>query len=153
MTIKIMSSTFKDGQMLPKRCGYDNENSSPALSWSGLPAGAKSLAVICDDPDAPGGDWVHWVIFNIPSGTGGLPEKMSKDKVLKDGSRQGMNDFRKTGYDGPCPPSGTHRYVFKVYALDTLLELKDGATKQELLDSMKGHILAEGRIVGLYSRQ
>ncbi len=152
MSITIKSSAFNEGEPIPKKFTCDGEDISPELSWDGTPEGTKTFALINDDPDAPGKTWVHWVIFNIPGSATSLPENMPTDKELSDGSRQGTNDFRKIGYGGPCPPGGTHRYYFKLYALDTELTLKPGALKQELLAAMKGHILDEGQLMGTYAR-
>ena len=152
MNIKIVSDAFKDGEMIPKKYTGDGEEISPPLGWSGIPAAAKSIALISDDPDAPMGTWVHWVMFNIPPSSNGLAEGVPGDKELSDGARQGINSSRKIGYDGPCPPSGTHRYYFKLYALDTMLDLQPGATKDDLLKAMESHILAEGQIMGRYKR-
>jgi len=152
MEIKITSSAFKDGDMIPKRYTCDGENTSPPIAWSGLPEGTKSVAIITDDPDAPVGIWVHWVIFNIPPDIKGLPEAVPDGKTLDSGARQGINDSRKIGYVGPCPPGGTHRYYFKIYALDKDLDLAAGATKKELLKAMEGHILGEGQLMGRYKR-
>ena len=152
MSITIKSSAFNEGEPIPKKFTCDGEDISPELSWDGAPEGTKTFALIKDDPDAPGKTWVHWVIFNIPGSATSLPENMPTDKELSDGSRQGTNDFRKIGYGGPCPPGGTHRYYFKLYALDTELTLKPGALKQELLAAMKGHIVDEGQLMGTYAR-
>jgi Raf kinase inhibitor-like YbhB/YbcL family protein len=152
MEIKITSSAFEEGGMIPKRYTCDGEDVSPPLAWTAVPHGTKSLALICDDPDAPMGTWVHWVLFNIPADTGQFPANLPTDKVLESGARHGVNDFRKSGYGGPCPPSGTHRYYFKLYALDTQLDLGPGATKAQLMDAMEGHILAQGQLMGRYKR-
>ena len=148
MTITITSSAFSEGGMIPKEHTCDGSNISPALSWSGIPAGAKSLALICDDPDAPMGNWVHWVLFNIPASETGLPRAVPPDKTLANGARHGINDFRTYGYGGPCPPGGTHRYDFKIYALDTGLAQGPGLSKADLLKAMQGHVLAEGQLMG-----
>jgi Raf kinase inhibitor-like YbhB/YbcL family protein len=148
----LKSPAFSEGDMIPRKYTCDGANVSPPLTWSGVPAGVKSLALICDDPDAPRGTFVHWVVFNIPPSSSGLREGLSNDKTLQDGSKQGLNDFRRIGYGGPCPPSGTHRYYFKLYALDTELGLDPGATKKELLEAMEGHILAEASLMGKYRR-
>lgn len=154
MTIKLTSTAFAEGQPIPAKHTGQGEDVSPALLWSEIPPGTKSVALICDDPDAPVGTWVHWVIWNIPPETAGIPEAVPQKAELKDGSKQGMNDFRQTGYGGPMPPAGkAHRYFFKVYALDTQPDLKPGATKSKLLDAMKGHILAEGQLMGTYQRR
>lgn len=152
MTITITSSGFTEGNMIPKRYTCDAEDISPDLKWSGVPKEAKSLALICDDPDAPVGTWVHWVLFNIPTDVSSLSAGVAPDAVLKNGALHGKNDFRKLGYGGPCPPGGTHRYFFKIYALDTLLSLESGSSKSQLLAAMKGHILAEGQLMGKYKR-
>src|SRR3989304_2756237 len=120
MSIQLTSSAFTDGSPIPARHTCDGPDVSPMLKWSGAPAGTKSFALICDDPDAPAGTWVHWVIYGIPPDTTDLPEGVPPDETLPDGSRQGKNDFGRIGYGGPCPPPGKpHRYYFKIYALDT----------------------------------
>ena len=152
MAITITSSVFSEEGMIPKKYTCDAEDISPDLKWSGVPQGAKSLALICDDPDAPVGTWVHWVLFNIPADVTMLPAGIPPDATLQNGARHGKNDFRKLGYGGPCPPGGTHRYYFKLYALDTALNLESGSTKAQLLAAMEGHILAEGQLMGKYKR-
>ena len=152
MALVITSSAFSEGEAIPNRYTCDGPDVSPDLAWSGIPEGAASLALICDDPDAPMGTWVHWVLFNIPAGADGLPAGIPSDAALENGARHGTNDFRRLGYGGPCPPGGTHRYFFKLYALDTMLELDSGITKGQLLEAMEGHILAEGQLMGIYSR-
>ena len=152
MALVISSSAFSEGQAIPIRYTCDGPDVSPDLAWSGVPDGAASLALICDDPDAPMGTWVHWVLFNIPADADGLPAEIPADAALESGARHGTNDFRRLGYGGPCPPGGTHRYFFKLYALDTMLELDSGITKAQLLEAMKGHILAESQLMGTYSR-
>jgi len=151
--MEIKSSVFDEGGMIPKRYTCDDADISPPLSWTGAPEGTKSFALISDDPDAPVGTWVHWVIFNMPANVSELPEMVPPSKSLPDGTKQGTNDFRKIGYGGPCPPGGTHRYYFKLYALDTELNLDAGATKADLTGAMQGHILAECHLMGRYSRQ
>ncbi len=150
--LKITSSAFDEGTMIPKKYTCDDEDISPPLSWTEIPDGVESFALICDDPDAPMGTWVHWVIFNIPSNVHELPEGVPTNETLKNGSKQGTNDFGKIGYGGPCPPGGTHRYFFKLYALDTLLNLGTGLSKSQLLSAIKDHILSEGQLVGKYQR-
>ncbi len=150
--MEIKSSAFDDGGYIPAKYTCEGANVSPALNWDTAPVGTKSLALICDDPDAPMGTWVHWVLFNLPGNIPELPENVPKLEVLKNGTRQGKNDFGKIGYGGPCPPSGTHRYYFKIYALDKELDSKPGITKKELLKTMEGHILAEGQLMGRYKR-
>ena len=152
MDLEVRSSAFKYGGYIPSRYTCDGENISPQLSWSKGPSGTKSYAIIADDPDAPMGTWVHWVIYNIPDNVTSLPEALSNAKRLDFGAYQGKNDFKKIGYGGPCPPGGTHRYYFKVYALDTVLDSGPGLTKRQLLKAMEGHILAKGELMGKYSR-
>lgn len=147
MSIQVTSSAFKEGESIPRRHTCDGENLSPALSWSGIPQGTASLALIADDPDAPAGTWVHWVIADLSPELSGLPEGAAGLGV------DGVNGFRKTGYGGPCPPKGsTHRYYFKLYALDKKLGLKTGMTKSDVEKAMQGHILAQGQLIGRYSR-
>lgn len=150
--MRISSKAFGEGDMIPRQYACDGSNVSPPLDWMDLPGGTKSLALICDDPDAPAGTWVHWVIFNIPADETGLPEDVPREKKLASGAKQGITDFRKIGYGGPCPPGGTHRYYFKLYALDSILEAEPGITKRELLEIMDGHILAEVELMGRYTR-
>jgi Raf kinase inhibitor-like YbhB/YbcL family protein len=152
MTIKITSTAFTEGSMIPKRYTCDAEDVSPDLAWTGVPEGAQSLAFICDDPDAPMGTWVHWVLFNLPPDISELHAEIPPEKILKNNARHGKNDFGKSGYGGPCPPSGTHRYFFKLYALDTIIDLESGITKAQLLEAMEGHILDEGQLMGRYKR-
>ena len=152
MSMKITSPSFSEGGMIPERFTCDGTDISPELSWSGIPNGAQSLALICDDPDAPMGTWVHWVLFNIPPDETGLSAQVKPESSLSNGAMHGTNDFRRLGYGGPCPPGGIHRYYFKLYALDTKLNLKSGATKAEVETAMKGHILAEAQLMGKYSR-
>ena len=153
MKLKIESPAFKDGGLIPSKYTCDGENISPPLRWTNAPIETKTFALITDDPDAPVGDWVHWVIYNIPSGTQELKECASSKKLLPKEAIEGMTDFRKTGYGGPCPPSGTHRYFFKLYALDIVLHLPEAATKKQLLDAMQGHILFQVVLIGKYGRQ
>ncbi|RMF58605.1 MAG: YbhB/YbcL family Raf kinase inhibitor-like protein [Calditrichaeota bacterium] len=150
--LKLTSSAFKEGGMIPMKYTCDGIDISPPLSWDKAPEGTRSFALICDDPDAPAKTWVHWVIFNIPGDQTELPENVPPQKQLPFGAIQGTNDFRKIGYGGPCPPGGVHRYYFKLYALDTLLDLPAGATKEDLLKAMEGHIIAQGQLMGRYQR-
>jgi hypothetical protein len=150
--MEIRSSAFKEGTSIPAKYTCDNLDVSPPLEWSRVESGIRTFALICDDPDAPAGTWVHWVLFNITGNTRQLPENLPVSETLKDGSRQGKNDFGKIGYGGPCPPSGTHRYYFKLYALDIALDLKPGITKRDLLKAMEGHITDEGQLMGRYKR-
>jgi Raf kinase inhibitor-like YbhB/YbcL family protein len=150
--MKLTSSAFAEGAMIPAKYTCDGQDISPPLVWADVPAGSAALALICDDPDAPAGTWVHWVAFNLAPGTGGLPEGVPADKTLQTGGIQGANSGRRIGYGGPCPPSGTHRYFFKLYALDSLLSLSSSATARDLQAAMKGHILAEAQLMGRYKR-
>jgi Raf kinase inhibitor-like YbhB/YbcL family protein len=152
MTMHIESSAFSEGGKIPRPYTCDGKDVSPPLSWSGIPTEAKSLALICDDPDASGKAWVHWVAFNLPPRAQGLPESVPARESVSGGGTQGTNDFRKLGYGGPCPPSGTHRYLFKLYALDTEVKLTSGGTKADLERAMEGHILAHATLTGKYSR-
>ncbi len=150
--MELTSSAFNEGAMIPGKYTCDGADVSPPLNWGALPAGTKSLALICDDPDAPVGTWVHWVYYDIPAGTEGLPENVAPDERPTEGGTQGINDFRKIGYGGPCPPGGTHRYYFKLYALDTTLNLSSGATKKQLLKAMEKHIIGQTQLMGKYRR-
>jgi Raf kinase inhibitor-like YbhB/YbcL family protein len=153
MSIKIISTAFSEGNPIPKKYTCDAQDASPPLAWSGAPAETKSLALIVDDPDAPVGTWVHWVIYNLPPMLTELKEGIAKTPTVEGGGIQGNNDFRKVGYGGPCPPRGKpHRYFFKLYALDQMLELKSGASKADVEKAMRGHILAQGQLIGTYSR-
>lgn len=151
--MNITSPAFTEGGMIPAKYTCDGKDISPPLEWKNAPAGTKSFALISDDPDAPMGTWVHWVIYNIPADVTKLDEGVQPEKEFKNRMRQGSNSWPRIGYGGPCPPSGTHRYFFKLYALDTLLDLKPGATKEQLLQAMKGHTLAEAQLMGKYRRQ
>jgi hypothetical protein len=159
MSLQLTSPAFAEGKPIPRKYTCEGSDVSPPLRWSGAPANTKSFALIADDPDAPDPRapkmvWVHWVIFNIPASASELPENVAKTPTLPDGARQGTNDFRRVGYGGPCPPPGEpHRYFFKLYALDTVLDLKPGATKPELLKAMEGHILAQAQLMGTYQRR
>ena len=154
MNISVTSSAFTDSRPIPDKFTCTGSNVSPPLQWGNAPAGVKSFALITDDPDAPMGTWVHWVIYNLPPATMSLAENLPPSPELPDGSKQGVNDFRQPGYGGPCPPPGKpHRYLFKIYALDTMLNLKSSATKKELLKAMDGHVLAQGQLIGTYQRQ
>ena len=153
MAFELTSTAFAPGEPIPQEYTCDGEDISPPLQWSDPPQGTQSLALICDDPDAPVGTWVHWVLFNLPAQARSLPEAVPPDAELPDGSRHGQNGWRKLGYGGPCPPSGTHRYFFKLYALDTMLDLASGASKKQVLKAMEGHILAQAELMGVYSRQ
>ncbi len=153
MPLNIRSTAFEPNGTIPRKYTCDGPDVSPPLRWDDPPAGTQSFALIMDDPDAPAGTWVHWVLFNLPGSARALPENVPRDGQLPDGARQGRNDFRKTGYGGPCPPKGpAHRYFFKLYALDAKLGLKAGATKAEVEKAMQEHILAQGELVGRYGR-
>jgi Raf kinase inhibitor-like YbhB/YbcL family protein len=152
MDIKVSSASFEEGEMIPAKHTCDGEDISPPLAWDSIPEGTKTLALVCDDPDAPMGTWVHWVLFNLPADISELTEDIPPERELESGAKQGTNDFRRIGYGGPCPPGGTHRYYFKLYALDAELDLEPGARKQQVLEAMEGHILAEGQLMGKYSR-
>jgi Raf kinase inhibitor-like YbhB/YbcL family protein len=154
MEITVTSPAFTEGSPIPPEYTCDGENASPPVGWTGIPEGTKSIALICDDPDAPMGTWVHWVMYGIPPDSTGLGESVPKTKTLPDGSTQGLTDFEYHGYGGPCPPPGKpHRYFFKIYALDTALDLGPDAKKKDLEKAMKGHILAKGELMGTYQRQ
>lgn len=152
MAFELTSPVFQAGDSIPSRYSCDGEDVSPELVWHGLPAGATSLALILDDPDAPAGIWVHWVLYNVPSGATGLGEAISAAPSLPDGSRNGLNSWGRSGYGGPCPPGGTHRYFFRLYALDAELNLEPGATKEALLAAMQGHVIGQAELMGTYSR-
>jgi len=152
MELKIKSSVFNEGEIIPQKYTCDGADISPPLAWDGAPVNTKSLALISDDPDAPMGTWVHWVIYNIPPAVKELPENIPPTKTLENGAQQGTNDFGKIGYGGPCPPRGIHRYYFKLYALDKVLDNEPGLTKAELLKVMEGHIVAQGQLMGRYQR-
>jgi Raf kinase inhibitor-like YbhB/YbcL family protein len=166
MTIELRSSAFSGDGLIPKAFTCDGSDRSPPLAWSGVPPAARSLALVCDDPDAPMGTWSHWVVFNLPPRINALKEAIPAEETvpatavegLEAGdeslgkARQGHNDFKKIGYGGPCPPSGTHRYFFRLYALDSELNLGAAASRADVLKAIKGHIVAEGRVVGKYKR-
>jgi Raf kinase inhibitor-like YbhB/YbcL family protein len=149
----VKSTAFQDEAMMPKLYTCDGKDISPPLSWSGVPAEAKSIALIMDDPDAPRGTWVHWILFNIPPDTKSLAQNIPRTPSLTNGAKHGNNSWPKMSYGGPCPPGGTHRYYFKVYALDIVLTVKAGITKAQILVAMEGHILAEGQLMGRYTRK
>ena len=153
VTLALTSTAFQEGGTIPQQYTCDGEDISPPLAWSAPPAGTKSLALVCDDPDAPGRTWVHWVVYDLPPSVTLLAEGLPPDEQLAGGGTQGTTDFGRIGYGGPCPPQGpAHRYFFKLYALDADLGLPAGATKKELLKAMEGHVLAEGQLVGRYQR-
>ena len=148
----LTSTAFDHEAAIPQRFSCDGDDVSPALSWAGVPEGTESFAFIVDDPDAPGGTFVHWVYFNIPSDTTELPEGVPTVDRPSQGGVQGQNNFRRTGYGGPCPPGGTHRYFFNLYALDTTVDLEPGAGKGDLMAAMDGHVLAQAQLMGTYTR-
>ena len=151
MELTVLSASFLGGTAIPSAHAYGG--GSPPLAWSALPAGTKSIAIICDDPDAPSGDWVHWVIFNLPTDTWRLDAGVPRAARLPNGAVQGVNDFGGTGYEGPSPPPGRpHRYIFRVYALDATLALDSRARKKDVVEAMRGHVRAEGKLVGIYRR-
>ena len=150
--MELKSSAFKNNEIISKLYTCDGKDISPPLNWNDIPEKTKSLALICDDPDAPAGTWVHWVVYNIKSASKELPAKIPHQETMSNGAKQGINDFGKIGYGGPCPPVGTHRYFFKLYALDSMLDLEPGATKKQLLQAMEGHVLAETELIGKYKR-
>src|ERR1035437_3291824 len=153
MSLAVTTTAFSPGGVIPKGYTCDGADTSPDLSWLGAPAGVQSFALIADDPDAPVGTWTHWLIWNFPVQSTGLPKGVPKGETLGDGTRQGRNDFRRIGYGGPCPPPGkSHRYFFKVYALDAKLDLRAGANRGELEQAMKMHVLAQGELIGKYGR-
>jgi Raf kinase inhibitor-like YbhB/YbcL family protein len=153
MVLSVSSSAFAEGEVIPDSYTCQGRDISPPLAWSQPPAGTQSLALIVDDPDAPVGVFTHWVIFNIPADSGGLPEAVPTQAELPSGALQGKNDFGRTGYAGPCPPPGRpHRYQFTVYTLDGKLDLTADASKKQLLAAMQEHILAQGELSGIYQR-
>ncbi len=153
MEIKITSSAFEEGGTIPSKYTCDGADISPPLQWDSVPDGTVSIAIISDDPDAPMGTWVHWVLYNLPADVNHLSENMPDDETLPDGTRQGLTDFGKTGYGGPCPPGGIHRYYFKIYALDKKIDVAVVIDKEGLLKNMEGHIIAQGQLIGKYKRQ
>jgi Raf kinase inhibitor-like YbhB/YbcL family protein len=150
MAMNISSDAFKSDSSIPAKYTCDAENISPSLTWSDIPAEAKSLVLIMDDPDAPRGTWDHWIIYNIPTNAKGLPENV---KTLPAGAAMGHNSWDKPTYGGPCPPNGEHRYYFKLYALDKMLTLDPGTKKEGVLEAMHGHILGEAELMGRYKRK
>jgi Raf kinase inhibitor-like YbhB/YbcL family protein len=152
LSLEFISPDFSPGATIPKLLTCDGGDLSPALQWKSPPNATQSFALIADDPDAPVGTWVHWVIFDMPPTLRSLSQNFPRLGQSADGSRQGSNDFDKIGYGGPCPPAGQlHRYFFKLYALDTKLNLKPGATKKDVERAMQGHILARGEYIGRYA--
>jgi Raf kinase inhibitor-like YbhB/YbcL family protein len=152
VSMQITSTAFTQGESIPAEYTADGANVSPPLNWGKAPAGTRSFALICDDPDAPMGTWVHWVVWNLPPDSTGLPKAVPHGAGITGGGMQGNNSGGKDGYMGPAPPSGTHRYFFKLYALDAELSLAAGSTKADLLKAMEGHIIGSGELMGTYSR-
>lgn len=153
MAFELSSTAFKDGESIPCRHTCEGEDVSPPLHWGVPPAATKSFVLIADDPDAPVGTWVHWVIYDLPLDLRGLTEGISAQDHLPNGALQGVNDFKRVGYGGPCPPRGkAHRYYFKLYALDVALNLKPRSTKAQVVEACKGHILAEAHLMGRFAR-
>ena len=153
MAFELTSSAFKAGDTIPRKYTCDGADVSPPLTWADPPAGTAGFALVTDDPDAPVGTWVHWVLYDLPAAARVLPEGVPGEATLKDGGHQGTNDFRKIGYRGPCPPRGTpHRYFFKLYALDAALGLAPGATKQAVVKAMEGHLKGQAELMGRYGR-
>jgi Raf kinase inhibitor-like YbhB/YbcL family protein len=153
MAFTVSSASFPAGGEIPQPHTCEGADLSPPLSWRDPPAGTKVFALIADDPDAPVGTWVHWVLYDLPGDTTQLPQAVPKSATLASGARQGVNDFHKLGYGGPCPPPGkAHRYFFKLYALDAPTNLKPGASKAEVLRAIEGHVLAQAELVGTYKR-
>jgi Raf kinase inhibitor-like YbhB/YbcL family protein len=151
--LEVRSTGFGNAQSMSDKYTCDDVDVSPPLEWKNAPAGTKSFAVISETPDAPTGNWVQWLIYDIPADMTSLPQSIAKTGQLDFGARQGKNDFDQVGYFGPCLPAGEHRFFFRVYALDSLTNLKEGAKKEELVEAMKGHILAEGALMGVYGRE
>lgn len=153
MALELKSPAFSNNEFIPKKFSCQGDNVSPALNWDGVPEGTQSIALICDDPDAPMGTWVHWVVYDLPPQARSFLEAVDDSETLADGAKQGKTDFGKVGYGGPCPPPGKpHRYFFKLYCLDTKLNLGAGIRKKDLERAMQGHILAEAQLIGLYKR-
>ena len=149
---KLMSAAFEEGASIPVEFSCDGEDTSPRLTWTNPSEGTQSFALIMDDPDAPVGTWVHWVLFNLPSEARSLPVAVPADATLSNGATHGSNSWNAIGYGGPCPPGGEHRYFFKLHALDTVLDLEVGATKEQVLDALEGHILDQAELMGTFSR-
>ena len=153
MAFEVTSSAFGQGEPIPTQYTCDGDDISPPLAWENPPEGTKSFTLINDDPDAPVGTWDHWILFNLPADARSLPEAVPPDAELTGGGQHGQNSWRRLGYGGPCPPSGTHRYFFKLYALDTTLDLDSGANKKQVLQAMEGHILGQAELMGVFSRK
>jgi Raf kinase inhibitor-like YbhB/YbcL family protein len=153
MSFALQTNAFTEGGTIPKKYTCDGADVSPELTWSNAPAGTQSFALTVTDPDAPAGTWTHWVAWNIPASMTELPEGVPKSEILHSNMRQGKNDFKRIGYNGPCPPPGKpHRYFFRMYALGTMLGLNAGASRSELEGAMKGHVLGQAEVMGKYGR-
>ena len=152
ISFSISSPAFKEGDVIPTQYSCDGEDQSPPLEWTGSPDGTASFVLIMDDPDAPGGTWVHWILFNIPGDVSGLQSSIPGEGIFDDSSLQGANSWGRSDYGGPCPPGGTHRYFFKLYALDSLLELADGVDFGGVEQAMRDHVLAEASLMGTFTR-
>jgi Raf kinase inhibitor-like YbhB/YbcL family protein len=152
-TINLSTPAFEDEGMIPQEYTCNSDNISPPLNWEAIPDGTKSLALTVEDPDAPGGTFVHWVLYDLPPDVQGLPENLPHDKAFAVGGTQGINSTDQMGYMGPCPPRGTHRYYFTLYALDAKLNLPAGETKDRLIEAMEGHIIGQGQVMGRYKAQ
>jgi Raf kinase inhibitor-like YbhB/YbcL family protein len=152
MPFELRSPSFQDGGTIPAKYTCDGEDVSPALAWANPPPGTRAFALIMDDPDAPVGTWVHWVVYDVPGGVTGLPEGVNPGERLPDGGTQGRNSWGRLAYGGPCPPGGMHRYVFTLYALRAPLGLAPGATKEQVLQALEGRVLARATLMGRYGR-
>lgn len=150
--MKLVSDAFAGGASIPRRHTCDGADTSPPLSWRAAPEATRSFALVVEDPDAPSGTWVHWVLFDIPVSTTALPEGAARES-LPEGTREGVNGWGRRGYGGPCPPKGTHRYFFRLYALDLLLALDEGVTAEELIEAARYHVLARAELMGRYARE
>lgn len=154
MTIQVTSTAFADGQPIPAEFTCDSQDQSPPLQWQGVPAGAQSIVLLVDDPDAPGGTFNHWVVYGLPAAATSLPKGVPRQERLEGGGAQGRNDFGRVGYGGPCPPRGpAHHYQFKVFALGEALSVPAGATKRQVERAMEGKVLDQGRVTGVYQRR
>ncbi len=152
-TVNIFSNSFKNNEKIPAKYTCQGEEASPQLHWDNIPENTKSIAIICDDPDAPAGTWIHWIIFNIPPEMNELTEKFPHDSIMDNGIKQGLNSSNFVGYQGPCPPSGEHRYFFKIYALDIILDIGYNIHKEDLLSVIDSHVLGYGEMIGLYEKK
>lgn len=153
MDIQITSPAFKNQEMIPAKYTCDGQNISPPLEFTNIPEDTRTLALIVEDPDAPMGTFTHWITYNMPPDIAELPEALPDDETLMDGARQGINDFDRIGYGGPCPPKGTHRYYFRIYALNAVIDSTSMVNKQDIWEKMQGHIITAGELMGKYKRQ